>query len=103
VILTKTMALELVEFGIHVNAVALSYFRTPMSAAIDSDEVVGDFADRPRAPQLHRVPAERSLGIPFTSARRKSVVPPYIIALTPASQAIISIRSIRRSEASRAK
>ncbi len=46
VMLTKTMALELAQFGIRVNAVAPGYLQTPMSAAIDSPEFVRDFVER---------------------------------------------------------
>jgi 3-oxoacyl-[acyl-carrier protein] reductase len=46
VMLTKTMALELAQFGIRVNAVAPGYLQTPMSAAIDSPAFVRDFIDR---------------------------------------------------------
>jgi 3-oxoacyl-[acyl-carrier protein] reductase len=46
VMLTKTMALELAQFGIRVNAVAPGYLQTPMSAAIDSPAFVQDFIDR---------------------------------------------------------
>ncbi len=46
VMLTKTMALELAQFGIRVNAVAPGYLQTPMSEAIDSPEFVQDFVDR---------------------------------------------------------
>src|SRR5580692_1376731 len=38
VMLTKTMALELAQFGIRVNAVAPGYLQTTMSEAIDSPE-----------------------------------------------------------------
>jgi 3-oxoacyl-[acyl-carrier protein] reductase len=46
IMLTKTMSLELAQFGIRVNAVAPGYLQTPMSAAIDSPEFVRDFVDR---------------------------------------------------------
>ena len=46
VMLTKTMALELAQFGIRVNAVAPGYLQTPMSAAIDSPAFVADFVER---------------------------------------------------------
>jgi 3-oxoacyl-[acyl-carrier protein] reductase len=46
VMLTKTMALELAQFGIRVNAVAPGYLQTPMSEAIDSPEFVRDFVER---------------------------------------------------------
>jgi 3-oxoacyl-[acyl-carrier protein] reductase len=46
VMLTKTMALELAQFGIRVNAVAPGYLQTPMSEAIDSPAFVKDFIDR---------------------------------------------------------
>jgi 3-oxoacyl-[acyl-carrier protein] reductase len=46
VMLTKTMALELAQFGVRVNAVAPGYLQTPMSAAIDSPAFVQDFIDR---------------------------------------------------------
>ena len=46
VMLTKTMALELAQFGIRVNAVAPGYLQTPMSEAIDSPAFVKDFVDR---------------------------------------------------------
>jgi 3-oxoacyl-[acyl-carrier protein] reductase len=46
VMLTKTMALELAQFGIRVNAVAPGYLQTPMSEAIDSPEFVQDFIER---------------------------------------------------------
>jgi 3-oxoacyl-[acyl-carrier protein] reductase len=46
VMLTKTMALELAQFGIRVNAVAPGYLQTPMSEAIDSPQFVRDFVDR---------------------------------------------------------
>ena len=45
VMLTKTMALELAQFGIRVNAVAPGYLQTPMSEAIDSPAFVRDFVD----------------------------------------------------------
>jgi 3-oxoacyl-[acyl-carrier protein] reductase len=44
--LTKTMALELAQFGIRVNAVAPGYLQTPMSEAIDSPAFVRDFVER---------------------------------------------------------
>ena len=44
--LTRTMALELAQFGIRVNAVAPGYLQTPMSEAIDSPEFVRDFVAR---------------------------------------------------------
>ena len=44
--LTKTMALELAQYGIRVNAVAPGYLQTPMSEAIDSPEFVRDFVER---------------------------------------------------------
>jgi 3-oxoacyl-[acyl-carrier protein] reductase len=46
IMLTKTMALELGQFGIRVNAVAPGYLQTPMSEAIDSPAFVRDFVDR---------------------------------------------------------
>ncbi len=46
VMLTKTMALELAQFGIRVNAIAPGYLQTPMSEAIDSPAFVQDFVDR---------------------------------------------------------
>jgi 3-oxoacyl-[acyl-carrier protein] reductase len=46
IMLTRTMALELAQFGIRVNAVAPGYLQTPMSEAIDSPEFVRDFVDR---------------------------------------------------------
>jgi 3-oxoacyl-[acyl-carrier protein] reductase len=46
IMLTKTMALELAQFGIRVNAVAPGYLLTPMSEAIDSPAFVKDFIDR---------------------------------------------------------
>jgi 3-oxoacyl-[acyl-carrier protein] reductase len=46
VMLTKTMALELAQFGVRVNAVAPGYLQTPMSEAIDSPAFVRDFIDR---------------------------------------------------------
>jgi 3-oxoacyl-[acyl-carrier protein] reductase len=46
IMLTKTMALELAQFGIRVNAIAPGYLQTPMSEAIDSPEFVGDFVER---------------------------------------------------------
>jgi 3-oxoacyl-[acyl-carrier protein] reductase len=46
VMLAKTMALELAQFGIRVNAVAPGYLQTPMSEAIDSPAFVRDFVDR---------------------------------------------------------
>ena len=46
VMLTKTMALELAQFGIRVNGVAPGYLQTPMSEAIDSPAFVRDFIDR---------------------------------------------------------
>jgi 3-oxoacyl-[acyl-carrier protein] reductase len=59
VMLTKTMALELAQFGIRVNAVAPGYLQTPMSEAIDSPEFVRDFVDRyiplERAGKVHDV------------------------------------------------
>jgi len=46
VMLTKTMALELAQFGVRVNAVAPGYLQTPMSEAIDSPAFVKDFVER---------------------------------------------------------
>lgn len=46
VMLTKTMALELAQFGVRVNAIAPGYLQTPMSEAIDSPEFVRDFVER---------------------------------------------------------
>ena len=46
IMLTKTMAIELAQFGIRVNAVAPGYLQTPMSEAIDSPAFVRDFVDR---------------------------------------------------------
>src|SRR5580704_4738153 len=46
IMLTKTMSIELAQFGIRVNAVAPGYLQTPMSQAIDSPEFVRDFVDR---------------------------------------------------------
>ena len=46
VMLTKTMAVELAQFGIRVNAIAPGYLQTPMSEAIDSPAFVQDFVDR---------------------------------------------------------
>jgi 3-oxoacyl-[acyl-carrier protein] reductase len=43
VMLTKTMALELAQFSVRVNAVAPGYLQTPMSEAIDSPDAVRDF------------------------------------------------------------
>jgi 3-oxoacyl-[acyl-carrier protein] reductase len=53
IMLTKTMALELAQFGIRVNAIAPGYLQTPMSEAIDSPEFVRDFVER-------YIPLERS-------------------------------------------
>jgi 3-oxoacyl-[acyl-carrier protein] reductase len=46
VMLTKTMALELAQFSVRVNAVAPGYLQTPMSEAIDSPAFVQEFIDR---------------------------------------------------------
>jgi 3-oxoacyl-[acyl-carrier protein] reductase len=46
VMLTKTMALELAQFGVRVNSVAPGYLQTPMSEAIDSPAFVQDFVER---------------------------------------------------------
>jgi 3-oxoacyl-[acyl-carrier protein] reductase len=46
VMFTKTLALELAQFGIRVNAIAPGYLQTPMSEAIDSPEFVRDFIER---------------------------------------------------------
>ena len=46
IMLTKTMALELAQFGVRVNAVAPGYLQTPMSQEIDSPAFVRDFIER---------------------------------------------------------
>jgi len=46
IMLTKSMALDLADDGIRVNAVAPGYIRTPMSAEIDSPEFAKFYADR---------------------------------------------------------
>jgi len=46
VMLTKTMALELVQYNIRVNAVCPGYIQTPMSEAIDSPEFTENFTRR---------------------------------------------------------
>ncbi len=46
VMFTKTLALELAQFAIRVNAIAPGYLQTPMSEAIDSPEFVRDFIER---------------------------------------------------------
>lgn len=46
IMLTKTMALELAQFGIRVNTVCPGYIQTPLSKEIDSDEFTENFVDR---------------------------------------------------------
>lgn len=46
VMLTKTMALELVHVGIRVNAVCPGYIQTPLSESIDTPEFTADFVKR---------------------------------------------------------
>lgn len=57
IMLTRTMALELAQFGIRVNAVCPGYIETPMSKAIDSPAFTAAFVkryiplDRPGTPE----------------------------------------------------
>lgn len=46
VMLTKTMALELAQFGIRVNTVCPGYIQTPMSKEIDSAEFTNNFVEK---------------------------------------------------------
>jgi 3-oxoacyl-[acyl-carrier protein] reductase len=64
VMLTKTMALELAQFGIRVNAVAPGYLQTPMSEAIDSPAFVRDFV---MELFFHRIRIPKILGFPSFS------------------------------------
>jgi 3-oxoacyl-[acyl-carrier protein] reductase len=79
IMLTRTMALELAQFGIRVNAVCPGYIETPMSKAIDSTEFTAAFVDRYIPLSRPGTPAEIAPVFLFLASDESSFITGQII------------------------